>query len=58
MSEQGLSASRAQIEANLLAKLADRDFRSDMTALLAPGVDYDADRAAAWVFAELLTLMP
>ncbi len=55
---QGIRVSRAEFEANLLAKLGDRDFRTDMVALLAPGLSYDIDEAAAWVATEVLPRLP
>lgn len=55
---QGIHVSRAEFEANLRAKLGDRDFRSDIVPLLAPGCSYDVDEAAAWVAAEVLRRLP
>lgn len=37
-----------------LAKLEDRDFRTDIVPPLAPGFSYDVDEAAAWVATEVL----
>ena len=54
LSLQGLIVRRAEVEANLLAKLRDRAFRADIGPLLAPGVHHDVDEAGAWVVAELL----
>lgn len=54
LSQQGLVVRRADVEANLLAKLGDRTFRADVGPLLAPGVRHDIDEAGAWVLAELL----
>ena len=51
---QGLRVTRGEFEANLSAKLADRDFRTDIVPLLAPGLDYDVEEAAAWVAQEVL----
>lgn len=55
---QGVRVTRADFEANLLANLVDRDFRTDILPLLAPGLDYDIDAAAAWVATEVLPLLP
>lgn len=55
---QGIRVSRGEFEANLLAKLGDRDFRTDMVPLLAQGLDYDVDEAAAWVATEVLPRLP
>lgn len=55
---QGFRVSRAEFEANLLAKLSDREFRTDIAPLLAPGLDYDVDQAAAWVATEVLPRLP
>ena len=55
---QGNRVSRAEFEANLLAKLGDRDFRTDILPLLAPGFPYDVDEAAAWVASEVLPRLP
>lgn len=54
LSLQGLIVRRAEVEANVLAKLRDRAFRADIGPLLVPGVRYDIDEAGAWVLAELL----
>jgi predicted nucleotidyltransferase component of viral defense system len=56
--EQGIRVSRGAFEANLLAKLGDRDFRADIVPLLAPGFSYDVDDAAAWVATALLPRLP
>lgn len=53
LAQQGLVARRADVEANLLAKLSDRAFRADIGPLLAPGVRHDVDEAGAWVLAEV-----
>ena len=42
------------LRANLEAKVVDRQFRQDVRPLLAPGVPFDVDTAAAWVRTELL----
>ncbi len=51
---QGLRVTRVEFEANLSAKLADRDFRTDIVPLLAPGLGYDVEEAATWVAQEVL----
>ena len=58
MARQGTRVSRAAFEANLVAKLSDRDFRSDMVPLLASGISHDVDEAAAWVTTELIERLP
>lgn len=55
---QGVRVTRAEFESNLLAKLGDREFRTDILPLLAPGLDYDVDGAAAWVATEVLSRLP
>lgn len=52
---QGLHVSRAEFEANLLTKLGDREFRTDIVPLLAPGGAHDVEEAATWVSAQLLS---
>jgi predicted nucleotidyltransferase component of viral defense system len=54
VARQGLSVNRAEFDANLTAKLLDKDFRTDIEPLLAPGVEHDAAAASAWVTQELL----
>lgn len=54
LSQQGLVVRKAEVEANLLAKLSDRAFRADIGPLLAPGVRHDVDEAGAWILVELL----
>ena len=51
---EGLVIRRQDLEANLEAKVVDRQFRQDVRPLLAPGVPFDVDAAAAWVRTELL----
>jgi predicted nucleotidyltransferase component of viral defense system len=52
--EEGHRVTRAAFEENLAGKLADAQFRSDMTGLLRPGVSWDIDAAGACVVTELL----
>ena len=58
MAEEDNAVTRAQFEANLNQKAADRDFRGDMLPLLRPGVTWDFDRAMATVLTHLVTLLP
>lgn len=46
---EGLSVSRAEMEANLAGKLKDRRFVADLHPLLAPGIEWDLESAAEWV---------
>lgn len=55
---QGVRVSRADFEANLSAKLADREFRTDIVPLLAPGLGYDVEEAATWVAQQVLRRLP
>lgn len=48
-------ASRSQYEANLAAKMQDRQFLTDTTALLRPEVEYDIQQAHDLVMNELIT---
>lgn len=54
LSQQGLAVRKAEMEANLLAKLKDRAFRADIGPLLAPDAQHDVDEAGAWVLEKLL----
>jgi hypothetical protein len=54
MREEGHRVTRAAFEENLAHKLADRQFRSDMTGLLRPGISWDIDAAGAYVVAHVL----
>lgn len=58
MEEGGHSASRAQVEANLHAKAASREFRGDITPLLRPGIDWDFDVALDVVRTRLVCGLP
>ena len=55
MREEGHRVTRAAFEENLARKLADTQFRSDMTGLLRPGVTWDIDEAGAYVMAHVLS---
>jgi len=50
---EGLRVSRAEMEANLAGKLKDRRFVADLRPLLAPGIEWDLEEAAAWVCQEV-----
>jgi predicted nucleotidyltransferase component of viral defense system len=54
MREEGHRVSRAAFEENLSRKLADAQFRSDMTGLLRSGVTWDIDAAGVQVMTHLL----
>jgi uncharacterized protein (DUF736 family) len=58
MKQGGHSVTRAQFEENLNAKLDDPQFNADITALLAEGYEWDADKAAEVVQSELLQRIP
>ena len=52
--EEGRGVTRAVFVENLRAKLADEQFRSDLTGLLRPGMTWDLDAAGAYVLENLL----
>jgi predicted nucleotidyltransferase component of viral defense system len=52
--EDGRRVARAAFEENLAGKLADMQFRSDLTGLLRPGVTWDIDAAGAYVMEHVL----
>jgi predicted nucleotidyltransferase component of viral defense system len=52
--EGGQRISRNELESNLSAKLADAQFRADMTALLRPGIEWNVDEACAYVMENLV----
>jgi predicted nucleotidyltransferase component of viral defense system len=54
----GHRVSRAEFEANLAAKLADRMFTRDIDPLLAPRVPWDIEDAARYARTELLARLP
>ena len=54
----GLSASRAEYEANMASKLVEPDFRNDVVPLLSSGAHYDVDQAYESVHARLISLIP
>ena len=54
----GHRVSRAEFEANLIAKLDDPEFVSDLDPLLAAGVPWDIHKAAKYVREQLLARLP
>lgn len=54
----GRRVSRAELEANLTAKLEDRVFSADLQPLLAPGVEWDIERASHLVLEEIAPRLP
>ena len=55
---EDISAGRAEFVGILQSHLADRGFCSDMNQLLRVGVEYDPQKAGAYVKARLLSLLP
>jgi predicted nucleotidyltransferase component of viral defense system len=58
LEHEGKSVSRAELEANLLAKLADPVFGADVEPLLAPGISWSTAAAARYVLEELAPRLP
>ncbi len=58
LEEGGHRVSRAEFEANLAAKLADRMFTRDIEPLLAPRASWDIQEAARYARDELLARLP
>lgn len=58
LDEGGHRVSRAEFEANLAAKLADRMFTRDIEPLLAPRASWDIEEAARFAREELLARLP
>lgn len=58
MIETGHSVTRAQFEANLHAKAADREFRGDVLPLLRPGTEWSFEAALATVQERLIQRLP
>ncbi len=58
MEEGGHQVTRVQFERNLVEKLEDKRFLSDMPPLLAAGQAWDAPRAASIVIDSLFPLFP
>jgi predicted nucleotidyltransferase component of viral defense system len=58
LEHDGQSVSRAELEANLLQKLADPGFGRDVEPLVAPGTRWDSDAAARYVFEALASRLP
>ena len=57
MNMEGSSVTRDVFEKNLAAKVNSRAFNEDLRPLLAPGIHYDAKRAATVVADKLLSLL-
>ncbi|MEN8163387.1 MAG: nucleotidyl transferase AbiEii/AbiGii toxin family protein [Acidobacteriota bacterium] len=58
MRESGPGVSRAVFEENLIRKLKDPVFRSDMGPLLRSGINWDVDRAGEVVLREFVSRLP
>jgi predicted nucleotidyltransferase component of viral defense system len=58
LEHEGKSVSRAELEANLLAKLGDPAFGSDVVPLLAPDIPWSTAAAARYVLDELAPRLP
>lgn len=58
LEHSGLAVSRAELERNLLEKLSDGTFLSDVVPLVAPGIEWIAADAARYVLSELVPLLP
>lgn len=58
MTEGGHTASRAQFEANLIAKRAFPAFREDVEPLLRPDIPWNFDEAFAVVMNEIIARLP
>ena len=58
LEHEGRAVSRAEFEANLEEKLADRAFAADIGPLIAVGVEWDFDAAAAYVRNQIVARLP
>lgn len=58
MADGGTPITKAAMATNLAAKRSHPLFRSDLSPLLAPGAQFDVDRALDRVLAELVALLP
>ena len=58
LDSQGLRVSRAEYEANLVGKMADRGFAQDTQPLLAPGTSFDPTDAFGLVMDLLVSKLP
>lgn len=58
MGAEGHRVSRAEFEENLASKMADPRFTADVGLLLAPGVDWSPQNAAALIQQELVARLP
>jgi predicted nucleotidyltransferase component of viral defense system len=54
---EGSSVTRGDFQRNLAAKVESRPFNEDLRPLLAPGVHYEAPKAAEIVSGKLLSLL-
>ena len=57
MTESGQCVSRAQFEANLDGKRSDKSFRTDISPLLRPGIDWNFDIAIDIVLENLVAIL-
>lgn len=58
MQHEGKSISRAEFEANVLAKKNDDAFLSDLLSLITPDTHYNAETALQIVLKKLIALLP
>ncbi len=58
LARDGLAVSRAELEANLVAKMANPAFRADISPLLVPNTTWSMDQAAQLVMAKLASRLP
>lgn len=58
MAESGQTVSRAQFEANLAGKAADRQFRGDITPLVRPDIPWDFETGLSLVREQLIEQLP
>ena len=58
MEREGKRVTRAMFESNLTDKLNNRTFTADIGPLLAPGYQWDLDKAAETVGSQLIALLP
>jgi predicted nucleotidyltransferase component of viral defense system len=58
MRESGFKIHRRDFLNNMTRKMGDADFRSDMSGLLRPGIEYDIDAAWELVARKLISILP
>jgi predicted nucleotidyltransferase component of viral defense system len=58
MHASGLQIRRQDFLNNMTRKMADADFRNDMSGLLRPGIEYDIDAAWELVARKLINILP